>query len=126
MSFARGMFNKAASAGSGGARRPRPDTLCELRWHQPLPTDGDSARAVSAAICDKVACARAAAQRQLDMAFSRPQVLPSLPPVTARDLDEAQRGAEEFMRMQADELGAPRFVDVKARRLRRLLLALAK
>ena len=50
LSFARGMYDKTSS----GARRPRPDTLCELRWHQPLPTDGDTARAVSAAICDKV------------------------------------------------------------------------
>ena len=47
-----------------------------------------------------------------------PQVLPALPPVAARDFDEAQRGAEDFMRVQADELGAPRFVNVKARRLK--------
>jgi len=73
MSFARGMFNKAAAGhgGTGGARRPRPDTLCQLRWHQPLPTDGDTARAVSAAICDKVAGAPAAAQRRRDAASSR-------------------------------------------------------
>ena len=63
LSFARGIFDKAGGGSTGGARRPRPDTLCELRWHQPLPTDGDTARAVSAAICDKVAVARAAAQR---------------------------------------------------------------
>ena len=43
------------------------------------------------------------------------QVLPTLPPVPARDYDEAQLGAEEFMRTQTDELGAPRFVNVKAR-----------
>jgi hypothetical protein len=46
-------------------------------------------------------------------------VLPALPPVAARDFDEAQRGAEDFVRMQGDDLGAPRFVDVKARGLKR-------
>lgn len=56
-----------------------------------------------------------------------PQVLPALPLLPAREFEEAQLGAEEFMRTQTDELGAPRFVDVKARRLRkRLRLWLAR
>ncbi len=49
--FGKGMFARRGAADAKPGRRP--DTLTELRWHQPLPVDGDSARAVSAAICEE-------------------------------------------------------------------------
>jgi hypothetical protein len=63
MSWAKGMFEKpkrsSRAGGRGGAEAPAPggtarrrqDTLIELRWHLPLPHDGTSARATSAALC---------------------------------------------------------------------------
>ncbi len=58
----KGIFSdKRAARRAGAPPRRRPDTLTELRWHQPLPATGDAARAVSAAICEK---ARSAARRR--------------------------------------------------------------
>jgi len=65
MSWAKGMFEKPkrsrpgrdgatksdAPGGAPGVRTRKQDTLIELRWHLPLPHDGASAQATSAALC---------------------------------------------------------------------------
>ena len=63
----------ASSFGAGilGTRAPggrRADTLTELRWHQQLPTDGQSAHEASAAISEVVSARR---RRQSVRVFSR-------------------------------------------------------
>lgn len=122
----RGIFGDRRAGRRGGAAaalQRRPDTLTELRWHQQLPVDCETARAVSAAISEQVRCLPFASRRLATEAhaphvvpFHVPQVLSTLPPVPPLEFAAARQAAQDFLRTQSEDVRAPRFVNVKVRR----------
>lgn len=83
---------RAGGAGGAGARRQRPETLLELRWHVDVPRDGAAARNASQVVVRSV----------------RPRLAPLLP----ADVDAAKQSAEQFAVTHRPDPHRHRFTDV--------------
>jgi hypothetical protein len=110
--------------GGGGVSRRAAATLTELRWHQQLPVDGQSAHETSAAMSRLVSARLRLVLCRSLLTFLFPhslrQALPAIPPLPAGEWLTVQRAAEEWAQRRAGraEVSESRFLSLEVRRRR--------
>lgn len=119
-SFGAGTLGGRIDRTPGGvSRRRAAATLTELRWHQQLPVDGQSAHETSAAISRLVSARLRLVLCRSLLTFLLPhslrQALPAIPPLPAGDWIAVQRAAEEWAQRQRAEMSESRFLSLEVR-----------